>query len=144
MSAPEFYNTLFVNNKIISSEEIDEQQEAELNANIKTLIFCSETHDEALNSLLENIMKTCKLEQKFTVTTPKPWRLYRNLNIREVLLFGVTEEELQLNIQLPKNWPMKFDNTTWIKTDTLADLEKHKNLKNDFWLNALRPYFFPS
>lgn len=145
MSGAEFYNALFLNNKVFLSKAANEDDKNKLDPNVTTLVFCSQIEDESSQSLLENIMKSCKLEQGFeTIVQPKAWRNYRDLNVREVILFGVSEDDLQLNIQLPKNWPMKFDHTTWIKTDSLADLVKHKNLKNELWLNALKPYFSPS
>lgn len=145
MSTADFYNNLFLNTKIYNSKEEDKSAETKLGKNVKTLVFCAPIQDENEQSLLENIMKSCKLPEGFQIASlVQSWRNYRDYNFREVLLFGVSETDLELSIELPKNWPMKFDNTIWIKTDSLADLIKHKNLKNELWLNALKPYFFPS
>jgi len=145
MPEPNFYDSLFLDNKIILSKNDFPAINLDLNTNIRTLIFTLPLPEVALKALLENIMKTCKLEGKYEVISEiQPWHIFRDLEIKEVILFGISELDLGIDIQLPKNWPMKFDDKFWIKTDSLNELNKQKNLKNELWLNALKPYFLPA
>lgn len=147
MNQKTFYKDLFLNNKIIV-EETEKQKETLLpdSLNCRILAITGPLSNDSEKDLLYSIMKACSIGPTDFIELEEPflWRNRKNNSIKEVLLFGIDEKELDLMIKLPKNWPTVFDNVVWIKTDRLENLIKDKNLKNDLWVNALKPYFLPS
>jgi hypothetical protein len=70
------------------------------------------------------------------------WNYYRTFeNIKEILLFGVSEKELNIGVQLIGNHINKFDNRVFIKSLSIAQLANSQQDKNSLWQNALKPHF---
>jgi hypothetical protein len=93
---------------------------------------------------LEKILAACKLQKEdYTIVTlTNDWSYFRHFNtIKEVLLFGMDEQDLNLNIQIPFNQPVNFDNRVWVKTSSVAEMMHSKEIKNALWQSALKPHF---
>lgn len=108
------------------------------------VVTTSSGNEEEAFAQLEKILIACKLQNTdykiFTLTND--WSFFRKSeSIKEVLLFGVTEKNLNINIQMPYNQPVKFDNRIWIKTASIAEVMESRELKNNLWQNALKPHF---
>jgi len=136
---------LFSNNKLIENKNNIEKNISEGLLTFRTLVITTSAGNEteALGQL-EKILIACKLQNTdysiFTLTND--WSFYRNnASIKEVLLFGITEADLNINIQLPYNQPVKFDERTWIKTASITEVMESRDLKNILWQNALKPHF---
>jgi hypothetical protein len=139
------YNVLFANNKLIrSSGEIEKNNSEEL-LTIQTLVLISPPLQEMEEYVqLEKMLTACKLqkEQYHVETLIKPWSHYRNFdNIKEVLLFGIQEEDLGINVRLFDNQIHRFDDRTWIKSISIAQMADNQQVKNNLWQNALKPHF---
>jgi hypothetical protein len=140
-----FNNVLFHNNKLIGNKNNVEKNISEGLLTFRTLVLIAPTKNESeeLNQL-QKILSACKLQQSEFSIAPltHDWAYYRNnASIREVLLFGISENDLNICIQLPENQAIKFDNRVWIKTASIAEMMNNQQIKNDFWQNALKPTF---
>src|ERR1700744_1913675 len=140
-----FNNVLFNNNKLIDSRNNIEKNISEELLTFKTLILVANPKNETEELVqLGKILSACKLQQdsyKISYLT-NDWSFYRNhQNIKEVLLFGISEKELNLSIQMPVNQIVKFDDRIWVKTMSISEMANNQQIKNDLWQNALKPYF---
>jgi len=136
---------LFTNNKLIENRNNIEKNISEGLLTFRTLViispFVNETEESAQ---LAKMLAACKLQNKdYTIyTLTNDWSYFRNTeSIKEVLLFGVTEKDLNLNIQMPFNQVIKFDDRAWIKSSSIAEMMKSQEIKNNLWQNALKPHF---
>jgi hypothetical protein len=141
-------NVLFNNNKLINNKNNVEKNISEELLTFKTLILVAATKNETEELVqLGKILSACKLQQdtyKISFLT-NDWAFYRNSeNIKEVLLFGISEKELNISTQMPLNQIIKFDNRIWIKTTSISEMSNNQQIKNDLWQNALKPHFIGS
>lgn len=149
MNKKEFYTNLFLNHKLLNNNKLELTSPviiADSDNTFRILIFTETEPNEEENQLLESIIKACGIEKKdYQILSEKrAWRLINKKHIKEVILFGVNERELDVMIDFPLNWPTKFDQKVWIKTSSIQELLKEKELKNALWFNALKPYYLPS
>lgn len=143
-----FNNVLFNNNKLIENRNNIEKNISEELLTFRTLILISASKNETEELVqLGKILSACKLQQheyKISYLT-NDWIFYRtNEDIKEVLLFGISEKELNLSIQIPVNQVIKFDERIWVKTISISEMTNNQQIKNDLWQNALKPYFIGS
>ncbi|WP_162903101.1 hypothetical protein [Taibaiella koreensis] len=140
-----FFNVLFSNNKIINYKDNSEKNISEELLTIRTLVFCRPLENVPEETeQLEKILIACKLQKEAykVVQNVHSWSFYRKIeNIKEILLFGITEKDLNLNILFTENQINKFDNRIFIKTASLATLLSNQQIKNDLWQNALKIHF---
>ncbi|WP_157977246.1 hypothetical protein [Taibaiella helva] len=140
-----FYNILFSNNKIINHKDKAEKNISEELLTVRTLVLCRpfERMPEEMEQL-EKILIACKLQKEaYKVDqNPNSWSFYRKFeNIKEILLFGISEKDLNLNISFTENQINRFDNRVFIKTTSLAGILNSQQIKNDLWQNALKIHF---
>lgn len=140
-----FFNVLFSNNKIISYKDSIEKNISEELLTIRTLVIVGQPGREAVAyAQLEKILSACTLQQKdyMVASQPENWALYRRYdNIKEVLLFGISEEALDIKVHFAENQINKFDGRVWIKTMTISEIMDNQSVKNTLWQNALKPHF---
>lgn len=140
-----FLNVLFTGNKVIKANDSFKKNISEQLLTIRTLVFiAAHKQENEENVQLGKILSACRLSQEdyFIVRELSDWHTFReNEQIREVLLFGVKENDLGITIQFTENQINKFDDRIWIKTKSIAELISNQQLKNDLWQNALKPHF---
>lgn len=144
MTNNNFYNSIFLKHSVILSQEQLQQEKITILPQTRVIAFIPSSPSEEEMNLLNAIMNSCKISENYFQVIPLPyaWKYCFSENIKEVILFGVTEKDLQLSIELPHNWPISFDKKSWIKTNSLSQLIQSKELKNDLWHKALKPHFF--
>jgi hypothetical protein len=136
---------LFNNSKLIENKNNIEKNISEGLLTFRTLVIPAPfiNQEEELEQL-EKILAACKLQKEdYTIVTlTNDWSYFRHFNtIKEVLLFGMDEQDLNLNIQIPFNQPVNFDNRVWVKTSSVAEMMHSKEIKNALWQSALKPHF---
>lgn len=140
-----FYNVLFSNNKIIKCKDNAEKNISEELLTIRTLVLLQRPQDETAEmAQLEKILAACTLQKSDykVIYRHHSWSDYRQYaNIREVLLFGITESDLNISIQFNENQINKFDERIWIKTASISEMTHNQSIKNALWQNALKPHF---
>ncbi len=140
-----FYNVLFSNNKVIRDKDILEKNISEELLTIRTLLLVAPFRNETEESAqLDKILTACRLQKEdYKVDQEiKSWSFYRKMNnIKEVLLFGITEKDLNLDLQFNNNQINKFDGRIFIKTASVAEMLTNQLIKNELWQNALKPHF---
>lgn len=140
-----FSNVLFHNNKLIDNKNNIEKNISEELLTIRTLVLIAPLKNEIEElSQLTKVLSACKLQQedyKISLLT-NAWSYYRNQeSIKEVLLFGITETDLNIGIQMNDNQIIKFDNRIWVKTSSISEMINSQQIKNNLWQNALKPHF---
>lgn len=140
-----FYDTLFSNNKVIKNKDNTEKNISEELLTIRTLVLIQPLINETEETAqLEKILTACRLQKEDYKVEHEinPWSFYRqSKTIKEVLLFGISEKDLNLNLQFNINQANSFDNRIFIKTSSLAELLTNQVVKNELWQNALKPHF---
>lgn len=140
-----FYNVLFNGNKLINTKKSPEKNISEGLLTIRTLVLITAPTNEMEEYVqLEKMLTACKLtKEDYKVELQAgDWNYYRTFeNIKEVLLFGITEKELNIGVQLIANHINKFDNRIFIKSLSIAQLANSQQDKNSLWQNALKPHF---
>ncbi|HQG37869.1 MAG TPA: hypothetical protein PLK15_01955 [Chitinophagales bacterium] len=59
--------------------------------------------------------------------------IIKNVSVQKCFLFGVSEKEIGLNIDLPLYQLKKIKDIEFIKTDSPEDMENNKALKSRLW-----------
>lgn len=59
--------------------------------------------------------------------------IVKNVSVQKCFLFGVSEKEIGLNIDLPLYQLKKIKDIEFIKTDSPEDMENNKALKSRLW-----------
>ncbi|MFA6058870.1 MAG: hypothetical protein WC756_11780 [Taibaiella sp.] len=140
-----FYDVLFNNNKLIKTRTVPEKNISEELLTIRTLVLIiAPTNEMEEYVQLEKMLTACKLtkEDYKVELQAEDWNYYRTFeNIKEVLLFGISEKELNISVQLIGNHINKFDNRVFIKSLSIAQLANSQQDKNSLWQNALKPHF---
>jgi hypothetical protein len=139
------YNVLFANNKLINTPTSSEKNNSEGLLTIRTLVLIALPVNEMEEYVqLEKMLTACKLtKENYKVELQAgDWNYYRSFeNIKEVLLFGISEKELNIGVQFIGNHINKFDNRVFIKSLSIAQLANSQQDKNNLWQNALKPHF---
>lgn len=140
-----FFNVLYSNNKIINYKDHFEKNISEELLTIRTLVISRPfgRGPEEMDQL-EKILAACKIQKEaYKVEQElRPWSFFRQWgNIKEVLLFGISEQELGLNLQFNENQICKFDERVFIKTASLGEILTNQQIKNNLWQNALKIHF---
>lgn len=140
-----FYDTLFSNNKVIKNKDNTEKNISEELLTIRTLVLIQPLINETEETAqLEKILTACRLQKEDYKVEQEinQWSFYRRSEtIKEVLLFGISEKDLNLNLQFNINQANSFDNRIFIKTSSLGELLTNQVVKNELWQNALKPHF---
>lgn len=140
-----FYNVLFNGSKLINTVKPSEKNISEGLLTIRTLVLITAPTNEMEEYVqLEKMLTACKLtKEDYKVELQAgDWNYYRTFeNIKEVLLFGISEKELNIGVQLIGNHINKFDNRVFIKSLSIAQLANSQQDKNSLWQNALKPHF---
>ncbi len=140
------FNLLYSKNEIIKLTDNKQKNISEQLLTIRTLIISEQPPSPEEADQLAKILSACRLlpDQYCTIYLPVSWTQLRTYsNIQEVILFGVTEQLLDLPVLFAENKGVHFDERTWIKTAAIAVLMQSKELKNALWQNALKPHFLP-
>ena len=142
-SSNSFYDVLYADKKILIPHTNNNEEMEVFGPDMRTLIFIHDLKSIENEAQIEKIMAACGLSSKqYKILMPRPWNGLQNTEgIHEVILFGTKEKELDLNIQFPINRTIPFYGKTWIKTYELSTVMNNQSLKNEFWKNALKPYF---
>lgn len=141
-----FYNTLFNDSKIIKHKNTEEKNISEQLLTIRTLVLAAPLKNEMQDYVqLEKILAACKLQpQDYLVLqeSKNSWLALRKAeNIREILIFGNAVHNLDIPISFIDNQIVNFDSRVWIKSLAIDELSNNQQVKNDLWLNALKPHF---
>jgi hypothetical protein len=138
-----FYDVLFNHNKIIKPRYQQPETILAVPVSKRVLIFLDEEKNREKEEQTGKIMSACGLvENDYQISMPIAWKHIRAQGpVREIILFGITEEDLGLNIRFPQNRSIYFDGKTWIKTLGIFEIMANKDFKNDLWKNALKPHF---
>lgn len=143
-----FYNVLFGKNELINFNDAIEKKISEELLTIRTLVFITQPIQEMEEYVqLERMLSACKLQKEdYKVELNiEDWAYYRTCdNIKEVLLFGITEKDLNIGVNIIENQVNQFDNRVWIKSISIAQMANNQQVKNALWQNALKPHFVGS
>lgn len=106
------------------------------------------TPNSAEEQQLLKILGACKLaEDSYHIVhipadTNVAWHQLKNTAQPEVVIsFGLHPQRLGISALFRLNSGNRFDNTTWIPTLSLTELEQQPQAKKDLWGNALKPLF---
>lgn len=139
------HKLLFNNYQPIENRNNIEKNISEELLTFRTLVLISPPVNKTdENQQLGKILSACKLQNNdyMISSLTKDWSFYRNSDsIKEVILFGVDENDLNISIQLKENQLVKFDNRIWIKTVSIHEMMKNQAIKNTLWQQALKPHF---
>ena len=143
-----FLIALFRGNEIVSVQLPTSHLHMEnIYSSIKTLVITNPfTEGQTEQDQLGKILSACKLQQtEFAICTENcSWSTIRKYeNIRSVLLFGVSEKQLNITGIFAENQITEFDNRKWVKTFPLSRLMTDMAAKNTLWQQALKPLFIP-
>ena len=112
---------------------------------IKALIFIPAYNNREEEEVqLHKILKACTLqpEDYAIIIGENSWLDFRELpQVKDVLLFGISEADLGIMVKMPLNMVISFDERSWVKTYAITDLMKNQQAKNELWLQALKPHF---
>lgn len=140
-----FFNVLFGNNKLINCKSDGEKIISEELLTIRTLVLIPQPVNEMEEYVqLEKMLTACRLEKTdYKVERDiQFWDYYRKYdNIKEVLLFGISERDLNIGVNIFENQINNFDGRIWIKSLALSQLANNQQAKNNLWQNALKPHF---
>jgi hypothetical protein len=140
-----FFNVLFGNNKLINCKSDHEKNISEELLTIRTLVLIPQPVNEMEEYVqLEKMLTACRLQKAdYKVELDiQHWDYYRKCdNIKEVLLFGISEKDLNIGVNLFENQINKFDGRIWVKSLALSQLANNQPAKNNLWQNALKPHF---
>lgn len=143
-----FYNIIFDKIQLFGKKtKIKDNLPAIVDTNnIQTLVITNANpNDAATTQQLQKILDACKLStQNTTIIHDAPaWTTIKNElnNLENILLFGITENELGITGNWIQNRVIQFDNKNWIKTIGVETLQNNNNFKLDLWNNALKTLF---
>lgn len=141
-----FYHTLFSDSKIIKHKNTEEKNISEQLLTIRTLVLATPFRNEMQDYVqLEKILAACKLQQQDYLVLQENKNSWLDLrkaaNIKEILIFGDMANSLDIPLTFMENQVIKFDNRVFIKSLAIDELSINQQVKNDLWLNALKPHF---
>ncbi len=143
-----FYNIIFDNLQLFDNKtkNIHNLPLWENSGDTQTLVVTNTLATDALaNQQLQKILDACKLSKESTAIVydvPNWSSLKQKLtSIENILLFGVTENDLGITGNWQPNKIISFDDISWIKTASVTTLQNDNNLKADLWNNALKALF---
>ncbi len=140
-----FLGYLFGDNHIIQIPSSQNTADIILSSQAETLVYVPQVpQDENIAIQLEKILNACNLskEQVVILTPDSQWANLRHIKqIKQILLFGITGNDLGININIPLHYPLSFDNRTWIVTQSIEMMQQNPSIKSDLWNQALKPYF---
>jgi hypothetical protein len=97
---------------------------------------------------LVKMLQACKLTPDqyhiihFTEETMLAWHLLRDkLNPSQIIILGVSPEQLGLSVQLMPHQVSRFNDRSWIVTGTLEQLIQYNDIKTHVWNYGLKPVF---
>lgn len=142
-----FKSILFTDNQIVKTNTAADSSST-VAATVRTVFVIkqSEKNDTA-TALVSGIAKACQLDDDAFVLLPDTisWKTLRHLtNIKEIILLGVSEADINVNISLPLHYSISFDDKTWIKSVDIATLNTNKDAKAALWNKALKKHFLDS
>ncbi len=135
---------LIIDNQVFKYEE-GVQAFRGLPDGVRTVfIVKDEEHTPEHAATLHSIAKACNLPDDAYAIIPcrYGWKDLRGFeNIREVILMGVGERELDVLIDIPLHYVYSFDGRSWIRTVDMSTLKLNTEAKSVFWKDVLKPYF---
>ncbi|PZF71154.1 hypothetical protein [Taibaiella soli] len=99
-------------------------------------------------SQMLKIMQACQLQSdQFNILSLSEnqlvaWHQLRDyLKPKNVILFGITAEQLGIAIHFMPHQVNRFNDCSWIPTLTIEQLEMYPDIKKHFWNYGLKPVF---
>jgi hypothetical protein len=112
---------------------------------VATTPFASGSPEEAQ---LRKMMQACQLQEEdyniiqFNNDTKLAWHFLRDLlEVRTIILLGVTPEQLGVSAQLMPHQVSRFNDCVWIVTGPLDLLMTNHDIKGHVWNYGLKPVF---
>ncbi len=140
-----FFDILFSEKKIIISKNGDQKNISEQLLTVSTLVFIPAYNNQEEEEVqLHKILKACTLQpgDYAIITGENSWLDFREIEqVKNVLLFGIQEDDLGIMVKMPMNTLVSFDNRSWVKTYVITDLMQNQHAKNELWQQALKPHF---
>lgn len=137
-------SVLIVDNQIFKYEEGGQAFQG-LPDGVRTVFFVKDEENTPEHAaMLHSIAKACNLQESAyaIISCRFGWKDLRGFeNIREVILMGVGERELDVMIDIPLHYVYGFDSRNWIRTVDIATLKQNTEAKSVFWKDVLKPYF---
>lgn len=137
-------SVLVIDNQLFKYEEAAGVPHG-LSDKVRTVfIIKNEEYTPAHTEMLHSIAKACSLKEGEYEIIPGTygWKALRPFsNIREVVLMGVGERELDLLINIPMHYVYNFDDRNWIKTVDITTMKLNTEAKSVFWKDVMKPYF---
>lgn len=136
--------SLFEKETIYNTSVLTQVLKKQIGDEIHTIIFSSLQLSATENDQLQKILQSCHLDDtnSLLLDTSCSWSSLRDyLNIRQVLLFGISESAIQINVVLPYHSVTQFDGRKWIKTYSIQELGGNIEAKKQLWQQALKPLF---
>ncbi len=119
----------------------------DLPATVKALVVTKPyTAGSAEETQLQKILQACKLDQAdyyiHQLQQPAAWHQFRDrLAPKAVLLFGIYPQQLGVSAMFSLYYPNRFDNSIWIPSIAIDEMEKHPDTKKQLWVDGLKPVF---
>lgn len=137
-------SVLIVDNQVFRYEEKQSGLQ-HIGPDVRTLFIIKHEEDTPTHTaFIHSIAKACNLGEGAYEIIPRScgWKDLRQFdNIREVILMGVSERELDLLISIPVHYVYNFDGRNWIRTMDVTTLKLNNEAKSTFWKEVLKPYF---
>lgn len=144
VSLSDMYEILFSKTRLTKMTLESPLQEFALDNSTQTLVISTPLHTLEEQQQIEKIMKACQLSslQYKIITDEISWRLFRDQKqLKNIILFGVNEKTINLNLEIPLYIPTNFDNRIWIKSLSIDELQSNPTAKAILWKEALKPVF---
>ena len=96
--------------------------------------------EHLFSKLIEQALKLKRNQFLWVDVAKEPTRfssVVKNVSVQKCLLFGVSEKEIGLNIELPLYQLKKIKNIDFIKSDAPEQLENNKTLKSKLWVQLV-------
>lgn len=97
---------------------------------------------------LIKMLQACKLEPADYNIIQLPedqvvsWHILRDqLDIRTIMLLGISPEQLGVSVQLMPHQVARFNDRNWIPTSSLPELMQYAEIKSHVWNYGLKPVF---
>lgn len=112
------------------------------------LLVLSLPRKDEEQKVLMNMMNACQLQSgeylilDLLAHQRIPWSyLRKNIQPKQILLLGVSAEQLGIRALFRPYEPNDFDGLQWIPAASIQDLEARPDLKKALWLKGLKPIF---
>ena len=97
---------------------------------------------------LNKILQACNLTPsdyniiQFREDTQLAWHMIRDvLQVKTIILFGVTPDQLGVSVQLMPYQVSRFNDCNWIPSGPVSQFMENKDIKQHLWAYGLKPVF---